>query len=155
MKKQTPSEIVDMLQEFSNDWEVDFTSRMIQRKSRSIGIKFREFICRKKYPVKLIYRGVASWQSSVNGISHSPVIDRDSWEVSGHPEKFVMFGDWRIRTTDLKYLKNGPLIYKDTQEIAVPAYSAAAKVITFIKEWSVPGLIIGVLGIAVSIWFSN
>ena len=59
-------------------------------------------------------------QAEEDAILFSNQINTDQVPIKGFPRKYALAGGWTIPESDLKYLRDGPLVSEDLKDVLVP-----------------------------------
>lgn len=144
-KKQKKRE--KLAREFGANWENDYQRKQIIRKPRSWKKRAWEFIAGKKFSVFSFYWW-AKYDRLENEVSrkfHFPV-KHDNLPVEGLPMKYELQGGWTFKDTELKFLKDGPLVSEGHPEEVLVGYDhGQRRILRFAREWAPVATIFGVL----------
>ena len=110
---------------FEREWEVDFTNRIVRRKSRSRWRRFCDWIGRRRFRLSEFHGYARGKEASSAGMPYPHILDSDAMSpVVGVPKKLKLANGWSIPDTDIAVIYgdgyvligNGGLLVKEGED---------------------------------------
>lgn len=99
----------DEIDSVAQYWKLDLKTKEIKRKPISFLTRAKRMFLPKRHTVDGLYWWVKSRTDDEDMIVMPEPMAHDDMPIKGHERKHQLKNGWSIPTTDLKYLKDGPL----------------------------------------------
>ena len=108
------------IQSVGSRWYLDFDTQEIRRKRMTLFQLLRHVLWPVKNTVWEFYVWLRHRQAEEDATLFSNQINTDQVPIKGFPRKYALAGGWTIPESDLKYLRDGPLVSEDLKDVLVP-----------------------------------
>ncbi len=137
------------IQSVGSRWYLDFDTQEIRHKPMTLFQWLRHVLWPVKNTVWEFYVWSLHRQAKEDAILFPIQIIADQVPIKGLPRKYALTGGWTIPESDLKYLRDGPLVSEDLKDVLVPDARGWLRIVDFFRQVApVVSILSGLVAIA-------